>query len=152
MYSSYSFSTSALNGGEWSALRPSRALVPGKGPSVPIVQEAGCAPEAVWTQRLEKKSFSLCRGSNLDRPYTAWATRSQQGQYQRLFVFWNNNHPLVTTTHLNELLILEFCERLSLRPHIADDEGRAQDMHERRVWEIWEQNSCKTLVGRRVWT
>jgi hypothetical protein len=33
------------------------ALYPrGKGPSVPIVQEAGWAPEPVWTQRLEEKS------------------------------------------------------------------------------------------------
>jgi hypothetical protein len=32
------------------------------------VQEAGWAPEPVWTQRLEEKSFRLCRGSNLDRP------------------------------------------------------------------------------------
>jgi hypothetical protein len=82
-YSSYSFTTSALAGGEWSASRPGRALPPGKGPPVPTVQEAGWAPEPVWTQRLEEKSFRLCRGSNLDRPvvqpvarhYTDWATR-----------------------------------------------------------------------------
>jgi hypothetical protein len=55
-YSSYSFTTSALDGGEWSASRPGRALSPGKGPPVPIVQEAGWAPEPVWTQRLEEKS------------------------------------------------------------------------------------------------
>jgi hypothetical protein len=30
MYSSYSFSTSALDGGEWSASRPSRAFTPGE--------------------------------------------------------------------------------------------------------------------------
>jgi hypothetical protein len=40
-YTSYTFSTSALDGGEWSASRPGRVLAPGKGPSVPIVQEAG---------------------------------------------------------------------------------------------------------------
>jgi hypothetical protein len=57
-YSSYSFSTLALDGGEWSASRPGRALPPGKGPRVPIVQEAGWAPELVWTQRLEEKSFA----------------------------------------------------------------------------------------------
>jgi hypothetical protein len=34
------------------------ALAPGKGPLVPIVQEAGWAPEPVWTQRLEEKSFA----------------------------------------------------------------------------------------------
>jgi len=67
MYSSYSFSTSALDRGEWSAARPGRALAPGKGPPVPIVQEAGWASEPVWTQRLEEKSFRICRGSNLDR-------------------------------------------------------------------------------------
>jgi hypothetical protein len=43
--------------GEWSESRLGRALPPGKGPPVPIVQEAGRAPEPVWTQRLEEKSY-----------------------------------------------------------------------------------------------
>jgi hypothetical protein len=81
MYSSYSVTTSALDEGEWSASRPGRALTPVKRHPVPIVQEAGWAPELVWTQRLEKESSRLCRGSNLDRPvvqsvvrhYTDWA-------------------------------------------------------------------------------
>jgi hypothetical protein len=51
----YSFTNSALDGGEWSASRPGLALRPGKGP---IVQEAGWAPEKVWRQRLEEKSFA----------------------------------------------------------------------------------------------
>jgi hypothetical protein len=67
-YSSYSFSTSTLDGGEWSASSPGRVLDPGKGPPISIVQEAGCAPEPVWTQRLEEKSSCLCQGWNLDRP------------------------------------------------------------------------------------
>jgi hypothetical protein len=79
----HSFSTSALDEGEWSASHPDLALPPGKGPPVPVVQEAGWAPEPIWTQRLEEKSFSLCRGSNFDRSvvqfvarhYTDWATR-----------------------------------------------------------------------------
>jgi hypothetical protein len=66
-YSSYLFSTSTLDGGEWSASRPGRALVPGKGPPVPIVQEAGWAPEPVWTQRLQEKSFRLYQGLKFDR-------------------------------------------------------------------------------------
>jgi hypothetical protein len=56
---SYSYSTnltSALDGGEWSASRPGRALPSGKEPPVPIGQEAGWAPEPAWTQRLEEKS------------------------------------------------------------------------------------------------
>jgi hypothetical protein len=44
-YSSYSFSTSALDGDERSASSLGRALPPGKGPTIPIVQEAGWAPE-----------------------------------------------------------------------------------------------------------
>jgi len=67
-YSSYSFSTSALDGVEWSSSLPGRALAPRKGPPVPTVQEAGWAPEPVWTQRLQEKFFRLCRGSNIDRP------------------------------------------------------------------------------------
>jgi hypothetical protein len=55
-YSSYSFLTSALEEGEWSASRPGRTLPAGKEPPVPIVQEAGWAPEPVWTQRSEEKS------------------------------------------------------------------------------------------------
>jgi hypothetical protein len=37
---------------------PAALLPPGKGPPVPIVQEAGWAPEPVWTQRLEEKSLA----------------------------------------------------------------------------------------------
>ena len=39
--------TSVLDGGGWSTARPGR-FTPGKEP-VPIVQEAGWSPEAVWT-------------------------------------------------------------------------------------------------------
>jgi hypothetical protein len=53
MYSAYLFTTSALDGGEWSASRSGRALPPG-----PIGQEAGWVPEPVWTKRLQEKSLS----------------------------------------------------------------------------------------------
>jgi hypothetical protein len=62
------FLTSALDGGERSASRPGRALPAGKGPPVPIVQEAGWASETVWTQEVTGKILCLCRGSNPDRP------------------------------------------------------------------------------------
>jgi hypothetical protein len=48
-YSSYSFLTSALEGGEWSASRPGRPLPPGKEHPVPIVQEAGLT-ESTYTK------------------------------------------------------------------------------------------------------
>jgi hypothetical protein len=48
------FLTSALDGGEWSASRLSR-FPPGKELPVPIGQEAGWAPEPVWTKRKKKK-------------------------------------------------------------------------------------------------
>jgi hypothetical protein len=54
--SSYSFLTSALDGGEWSASRHGRPLPPGKRPPVSIGQESEWAPEPVWTLGLEEKS------------------------------------------------------------------------------------------------
>jgi hypothetical protein len=50
-YNPYSFLTSALDEGEWSASRLGRAV-----PPVPIGQGAGLVSEPVWTQRLEEKS------------------------------------------------------------------------------------------------
>jgi hypothetical protein len=46
---------------------PAALLPPGKGPQVPIGQEAGWAPEPVWTQRLQVKSSARAGGSNPDR-------------------------------------------------------------------------------------
>jgi hypothetical protein len=45
-YSSYSFRTSALDGGEWS-ITPRPRFTPGERTPVPIVQEAGWAPDPV---------------------------------------------------------------------------------------------------------
>jgi hypothetical protein len=69
---------------------PAALLPPGKGPPVPIVQEVGWAPEPVWTQRLEEKSFCPRRGSKPDRPvvqpvvrhYTAWAFKEYIDYYK----------------------------------------------------------------------
>jgi hypothetical protein len=55
MYSSYSFTTSALDLGERSASRPGRALPAGKGALVPTGHEAGWAPQPVWTQEVRGK-------------------------------------------------------------------------------------------------
>jgi hypothetical protein len=51
-YSSYSFTTSALDGGEWPASRPDSALPRGKDPRNPLYRTS----EPVWTHRLEEKS------------------------------------------------------------------------------------------------
>jgi hypothetical protein len=37
---------------------PAALYARGKDPPVPIVQEAGWAPEPVWAKRLEEKSFA----------------------------------------------------------------------------------------------
>jgi hypothetical protein len=50
--------------------RPGLALPPEKVPPVPIVQEAEWASEPVWTQRLEKKSFT----PDGDRTPIAWSS------------------------------------------------------------------------------
>jgi hypothetical protein len=47
VYSSYSFTTSAVDGVSGQHHAPAALYPPGKGPPVPIGQEAGWAPEAV---------------------------------------------------------------------------------------------------------
>jgi hypothetical protein len=104
-YSSYTFTTSALDGGEWSASRSGRVLLPGKGSPVPIVQETGWAPEPVWTQRLEKKSSCLCRGSNLDRQGRPvrrqtlyWLSYPNSSFLRRRTIIMNHRQQLLTYT------------------------------------------------------
>jgi hypothetical protein len=58
MYGSYTFRTSVPDGGEWSASRPYRSLLPGKEPPVLIVQEARWVLEPVWIQGIEEKSLT----------------------------------------------------------------------------------------------
>jgi hypothetical protein len=55
-YSSYSFTTPALDGVSGQHHAPTALYPRGKAPPVPIVQEAGWAPEPVWTKRIEEKS------------------------------------------------------------------------------------------------
>jgi hypothetical protein len=54
-YSSYSFFTTAIDRGEWSASCPCRALAPGKGPPVPMAQDAGWATKPFMTQESKGK-------------------------------------------------------------------------------------------------
>jgi hypothetical protein len=50
------------------SVTPLPRFTPGESILGTIVQEAGWAPEPVWTQRLEEKYFRLCQRSNLHRP------------------------------------------------------------------------------------
>jgi hypothetical protein len=67
-YSPYSFATSALDGGEWSASRPGRTLPPRKG--LPATRWTGgyAGPTAGLATEATGKILCLCEGSNLDRP------------------------------------------------------------------------------------
>jgi hypothetical protein len=56
-YSCYSFLTSALDGGEWSASLLGSALARGKDPRYQSYRRVG-GRQLVWAQRLEEKSFS----------------------------------------------------------------------------------------------
>jgi hypothetical protein len=61
------------------SITPRHALLPGKWPRVPIGQEAGWAPEPVWTQGLEEKSSASVGDRTpfvqfVVRYYTDWAT------------------------------------------------------------------------------
>jgi hypothetical protein len=67
-YSSYPFSTSALEGGERSASRPSCAFSPGESTPSTYCTGGWLGPRAGLDIEATGKSFCLCWGSNLDRP------------------------------------------------------------------------------------
>jgi hypothetical protein len=81
MYSSYSFTTSALDGVSGQRHAPA-ALYPEERTTGTHWTGGWVGPRAGLETRGLKKSFRLCRGSNLDRPvvqsidrdYTDWAT------------------------------------------------------------------------------
>jgi hypothetical protein len=82
MYSSYSFLTSTLDGGEWSASRPDSAF-PGERTSDTHCTGGWVGLRAGLDTEVRGKILFPCRGSNPDRPflqsvvrhYTDWATR-----------------------------------------------------------------------------
>jgi hypothetical protein len=79
-YSSYSFTTSALDRGEWSASHPGRAFTPGERTCGTHCTGCWVGPEPVWTQRLEEKCFAPAGNRTpivqpVVRHYTDWATR-----------------------------------------------------------------------------
>jgi hypothetical protein len=86
-YSSYSFTTSALDGGEWSASRTGR-FTPGERTPGTHCTGGWVGPRAVLDTEDRGKILCPCWGSNPDRSvvqpvvrhYTAWATR--------LLFFW----------------------------------------------------------------
>jgi hypothetical protein len=98
-YSSYSFLTSALDGGEWSVSRPSRALPWGKDPWYPLGLEAGWASELVWTHRLEEKSFASVRDRTVARHYTDWATPAHSHQCTTLIFRRSHIRPQPSTNN-----------------------------------------------------
>jgi hypothetical protein len=67
-YSSYSFSTSALDGGEWSASRPDRAFTPGERTPCTHCTGGWVGPRAGLDTEARGKIVCPHRGSNPDRP------------------------------------------------------------------------------------
>jgi hypothetical protein len=65
-YSFFSFWTSALDGGKWSASRLGRALPPGIDPRYPLDRRLG-GPESRSGRRARRIILCLCRGSNPGR-------------------------------------------------------------------------------------
>jgi hypothetical protein len=67
-YSSHSFSTSALDGGEWSASRPGRAFTPGERTPGTHCTGGWVGPRASLDTEARRKILCPRRGSNPDRP------------------------------------------------------------------------------------
>jgi hypothetical protein len=106
MHSSLPFTTTALDGDEWSASLPGCALPPGKGPRFPLDRRLGGPQSRSWHRGLRKKSSCLCQASNLDRPvalsvvkhYIDWATPVLWVSVckYRASIFWTGSRFILT--------------------------------------------------------
>jgi hypothetical protein len=96
--------------GEWTVSPPRPRFSRGKGPTVPIGQEAGWAPEPVWTQRPKQKSFTSAedRSRSPGRPVRS----------QTLLTELHNisYHPKFNSSHLSFTLTCQSCLGLYNRP------------------------------------
>jgi hypothetical protein len=108
-YSSYSFLTSALDGGERSGSRPGRALLRGKDPRYPLYRRLG------GPRRIQDKSFAPAGDrtpvvQSVVRHYTDWATPAPTQHVQWLKL--NSNHCARTLRYsiksFNERVIFVF--------------------------------------------
>jgi hypothetical protein len=79
-YSSYSFSTSALDGGEWSASRPGRAFTPGERTPGTHCTGGWVSPRAGLDTEARGKILCPCQGSNPDRPVVQPVVRHLQNK------------------------------------------------------------------------
>jgi hypothetical protein len=121
-YNSYSFTTSALDGGEWSASRPGRAFSPGERTPGTHWTAGWVGPRAGLDTEDRGKTLCPCRGSNPDRPvvqpvvrhYTDWATRLQCRPMPAFFarrppaIFMNKALFEMGRCTIPELLVPEF--------------------------------------------
>jgi hypothetical protein len=74
-YSSYSFLTSALDGGDWSASRPGRAFTPGERTLGTHCTGGWVGPRACLDTEAAGKILCLHRESNPDRPVVQHVVR-----------------------------------------------------------------------------
>jgi hypothetical protein len=103
-YSSCSFLTPALEGGEWSASRPGRALTPGKEPPVPTVQEAGWAPDRglpVCSKILYWLSYPAHPQTLYWEKYSDWGQRCDRNM-QNISYLIRNFITVLTLTHYKD--------------------------------------------------
>jgi hypothetical protein len=152
MYSSYSFFTSALDGGL------GRTLPPGKDPRYPLDRRVG---GPLWTQRLEENSFCLCRESNSDGPvvqsvvshYTDWATPAPInslviGKYSRekADVMWSQTPTSSTTSGVKKRVAI--CLHTFMTWCFSSGTGTPLALQEMRSYPCVHANRHKTSSGR----
>jgi hypothetical protein len=97
-YSSYLFTTSKLDGGEWSASRPGRGLPPGKRPAVPIVRGGWVGPRAGLDTEVRGKILSPLPGIEPrppDRPVRSQTLYWLSYPCSRCFVNFPNKRSVI---------------------------------------------------------
>jgi hypothetical protein len=141
-YSSYSFLTSALDGGEWSASRPGRALPPGT-----HCTGGWVSPRAGLDREARRKILCLCRGPKPGRPVCSQSLYCLS--YPVLIITKIHRYPPPprrSTPGWRQHLLSSTLSKLPITWSVSDDDYLDAFRSQKKNWILWRSRATAPVA------